>query len=582
MTLSRARAPVTAAALILTSIAARPAAAQQTGWALDRFEPTHAGDTFFVSDLPAPAPSDAVAARFGLVGDYALHPLVVAAVDDPSRGDAVVEHMGVLFVQAGLSVHRRIGLDFTLPIALFETGLVRADLPFGPSPVVVVGDPRLGVRVRLWGEPDRGPVVINLGAYGYAGFLGLVPRAANTTDGAFRGRVYANVSGRVSLFRWSATFGYHGRPSTDAELTGVGSEIYATASLALELLQGRLTVGPEAWISTDVALPFARYHVQAELIAAVHFRIADLFLIGAGIGPGLSQGPGTPAMRALLQFAFTPGAIRAQRRVAGSPTLVLPPVTAARPGQVTAPPAVAASWCAGQTDCAATDPDGDGMYDPIDVCPRVVAGDHPDPDRPGCPDGDGDGDGVRDHDDACRAVPPGPRPDPQRPGCPLVDRDGDHVDDAVDHCPDQPGAPNDDPGLNGCPGLVRLEADQLRILEPVFFASRRDQILHRSDRVLQAVADALRARPDIRRISIEGHTDDVGDVESNIDLSQRRATAVMLWLAAHGIEGTRLEAHGYGEARPITPAHTAAARATNRRVEFHVMGAQTRPPGASR
>ncbi len=233
--------------------------------------------------------------------------------------------------------------------------------------------------------------------------------------------------------------------------------------------------------------------------------------------------------------------------------------------------------------CPAPDRDNDGVPDATDACADQAPGEHPDPDRAGCPDGDADADGVLDHADQCRAEAAGAHPDPARAGCPLPDGDHDGVPDATDHCPTQAGAPSTDANRNGCPGLVRIEGSSMRITHQVFFATNADRILPQSFRVLQAVADALRAAPEIHRVSVEGHTDDVGDAARNTALSQRRAEAVVLWLSQHGVEAARLEAHGYGPSRPLVQGTTAAARASNRRVEFHIGGPSTVAPalGAS-
>lgn len=97
------------------------------------------------------------------------------------------------------------------------------------------------------------------------------------------------------------------------------------------------------------------------------------------------------------------------------------------------------------------DTDHDGVPDDEDQCKTTPAGAHPDPFRPGCPEGDEDGDGVPDVDDACPVTPPGPKPDPKRPGCPFLDTDGDGISDADDACPSKPGQPSSDPAKNGCP-----------------------------------------------------------------------------------------------------------------------------------
>jgi len=67
---------------------------------------------------------------------------------------------------------------------------------------------------------------------------------------------------------------------------------------------------------------------------------------------------------------------------------------------------------------------------------------------------------------------------------------------------------------------------------------------------------------------IEGHTDNVGSPEYNLDLSKRRAQAVVNYLAEnYGIDRSRLEARGYGLARPVEPNTTDEGRQANRRIE---------------
>ncbi len=227
--------------------------------------------------------------------------------------------------------------------------------------------------------------------------------------------------------------------------------------------------------------------------------------------------------------------------------------------------------------CPAVDSDHDGVFDAQDLCPTTPQGDHPDPTRLGCPDGDDDVDGVLNHADQCPQEPAGLQPDTARPGCPLPDRDHDTVPDATDACPDVVGAPDVNPRRNGCPGLVVVRDGMIVILQPVFFATNRDRVLAPSMRVLSAVVAALRAQPQIRRIGVEGHTDNVGSDEANLSLSQRRAQAVATWLTQHGIDPARVEARGFGASRPIVPNDTASGRAANRRVEFHILDPQPRP-----
>ena len=72
------------------------------------------------------------------------------------------------------------------------------------------------------------------------------------------------------------------------------------------------------------------------------------------------------------------------------------------------------------------------------------------------------------------------------------------------------------------------------------------------------------------RITVDGHTDDVGADADNQRLSEARAQSVVQWLTQHGVAANRLEAHGYGKTRPAYPNDTAANRAKNRRIEITV------------
>ena len=80
----------------------------------------------------------------------------------------------------------------------------------------------------------------------------------------------------------------------------------------------------------------------------------------------------------------------------------------------------------------------------------------------------------------------------------------------------------------------------------------------------------LQARGDLALI-IEGHTDSEGDAEYNLDLSERRAAAVVRYLIeAYGISSDRLAAEGLGESAPVGDNSTAEGRQQNRRVELVV------------
>jgi outer membrane protein OmpA-like peptidoglycan-associated protein len=123
------------------------------------------------------------------------------------------------------------------------------------------------------------------------------------------------------------------------------------------------------------------------------------------------------------------------------------------------------------------------------------------------------------------------------------------VPDKGDACPDTPGVPSPDPKKNGCPGLVEVKSGMIVLLQQVFFATDKDVILKKSFPVLDAVADALKRVATIRRVSVEGHTDNKGKPDHNRDLSDRRAKSVMKSRVDKGIDAGRLEAHGDGPDR---------------------------------
>ncbi len=74
-----------------------------------------------------------------------------------------------------------------------------------------------------------------------------------------------------------------------------------------------------------------------------------------------------------------------------------------------------------------------------------------------------------------------------------------------------------------------------------------------------------------RQITIAGHADERGTHEYNLDLGQRRAETVKLFLASQGVDPIKLSTMSYGETRPRVPASNPVAWAQNRRVEFTIV-----------
>lgn len=106
------------------------------------------------------------------------------------------------------------------------------------------------------------------------------------------------------------------------------------------------------------------------------------------------------------------------------------------------------------------------------------------------------------------------------------------------------------------------------VTQEIHFATGSAEILPDSEPVLEEIAGVLRDDRELELI-IEGHTDNAGGAEMNLDLSRRRADAVKRWLVdRRGIAEVRLTTAGYGLTRPVADNDSAEGMARNRRVEL--------------
>ena len=115
-------------------------------------------------------------------------------------------------------------------------------------------------------------------------------------------------------------------------------------------------------------------------------------------------------------------------------------------------------------------------------------------------------------------------------------------------------------------------------MKPINFEFNKAVIKPDSYPVLDAVIASMQGNPDIQLVEVAGHTDERGDDAYNLELSDRRAAAVMKYLTTHGtkhdstpIDAKRLVSQGYGETQPIDRAHNERAWAKNRRVDFLIL-----------
>lgn len=213
--------------------------------------------------------------------------------------------------------------------------------------------------------------------------------------------------------------------------------------------------------------------------------------------------------------------------------------------------------------CPPKDSDGDGIPDTEDACPDVagVAS------AQGCPDADGDG--IADGKDAC-ADTPGVAPD----GCPPgpADADGDGIPDDADKCPAEAETMNEFRDEDGCPDEVPDEVKRFTgVIQNINFQTGSARLRRSSFPTLKKVADVLNNYPSIH-LEIDGHTDNTGDHDANVELSKSRAQAVKNYLVNKlGIAEDRLKVDGFGPDQPTASNDTPAGRAKNRRIEFKLI-----------
>ena len=626
--LPRALFAYSAIAALAATAATSVQADTTAGFAIDRFEPSARGSEWFAQDTLDFRGHARLAA--GAIVDWGHKPLVIYNADGSERAPLVKDQ---LFAHLGASMvlWSRLRVGFNLPIAIMSNGDggVVAGQHYPPANGGGVGDIRLDADVRLLGE-YRSAFSLALGLQAW---LPIGSRDGYLGDGKVRLAPRALFAGELGPFVYAGRVGLDYRALHDTfDGTPLGTTFTFGASAGVRLLNAKLVVGPEVWGSTVVqdGGAFTAHATPFEGILGAHYTVND-FRVGAGVGPGFTQGFGAPALRALLSLEWTPrvddapkdrdhdgvldgddaciddpGVKTADAKTNGCPPdrdhdgildrddacIDVPGVKTSDPKTHGCPPDRDHDGIYDDVDACpdlkgvkSDDPkkhgcppdrDGDGIYDADDACPDVPGLKNADPKENGCP-GDRDGDGIRDDKDACPDDKGVADPDPKKNGC-NPDRDGDGILNDVDACPDAPGPAHKDPKKNGCPAAA-IVGGEIKILQQVKFATASDFILPESDKILTEIAKILRDHPEITLIRVEGHTDNHGTPKFNEGLSKRRAASVVKWLTTKGkIDAKRMTSEGYGQDKPIDTNDTEAGRQNNRRVEFHIV--ETTKPGA--
>lgn len=231
------------------------------------------------------------------------------------------------------------------------------------------------------------------------------------------------------------------------------------------------------------------------------------------------------------------------------------------------------------------DQDGDGIRDADDNCP-AVAGTR---ENKGCPYIDTDGDGIIDEADQC----PGTKGPIENHGCPYLDSDNDSIPDKDDDCPSIPGLlvykgcpDTDGDGIsdkydlcptiagsatnNGCPEIKKEEQEIInKAFSNLEFETGKAAIRASSFNSLDQLAEVLKKRAEFK-LSLAGHTDNVGKPQSNMNLSKNRTLAVKNYLVQKGIAPERIKTEWFGQTKPVAPNDTAEGRQMNRRVEMKI------------
>lgn len=552
------------------------AAAQETfsfeGFDMQQFQPAAGSDRFF--GIPDADVKGHLEASGSLIGNYGLRPFKLVDRSNDETVATIAQTQFYAHANGALRLWNRVQVGVDVPVAVAQSGDGAA---IGSPSGAAVGDMRLSAR-GAFAKSDPASAAVGVDVWVPTG-----SQSELTGDGSARVNPKLIFSGRKGNVIYSANGGVLLRKSQMISEASIGNALTFGAGGGVLLAKERLQLGAELYGSAifpqGEGSMFDGKSTPLEALGGAKLRLRPVVL-GIAAGPGLSTAPGTPQFRALASAALV---------MDDEPKKQEP---APRCGEDGMEPCASAALADADKDgigdledhcpqepgikqpgprngCPG-DVDLDGIADGQDACKEVAGVVSADPAKNGCP-ADEDGDGIADAKDACVSIAGVASSDPKKNGCPE-DGDNDGIANATDACPTEPGDPSKDPKRNGCPALAKLEGKEVKIMQQVHFATGKDTILPDSDQLLQAVADVLKEHPELTKMSIEGHTDDVGADALNKALSKRRAESVKKWLTSRGgIDAARLMAVGWGEEQPLEKAKTEDARARNRRVEFHVV-----------
>lgn len=126
---------------------------------------------------------------------------------------------------------------------------------------------------------------------------------------------------------------------------------------------------------------------------------------------------------------------------------------------------------------------------------------------------------------------------------------------------------DEDGFMEESPELAKIDVGRSYELRNINFESNSAELNAGARAVIDGFYSFLKENPKMK-VTIEGHTDNVGSPAANLTLSQKRADAVVDYLISKGINASRMDSKGFGETRPVMANMSEKGRAANRRTVF--------------
>ena len=559
-----------------------PALAQETnedGVDVELFRP--ASDSMGYLSVPSADTLGNLQAEAAFWMNYANDPVIVTDANgnrvaaspdaDGEAGNGLIDDRLTGHLLLGMGITKWSSLTVDLPVTLFQDGVTPSTLGASGGPTAItgggLGDLRVIPKLTALHSED-GPV----------GLAVILPVGIPTGDPAtLTGEQGVSVSPQVVLelsdgtvrrqeYRWRVAFtgGYRVREAGRVRDVRVGSA--ATWGIAGGIAPGEII---EIMAEIHGEVGGSRFsQLPAEGLVGLKLLPTEWTALHLGGGSAILPGIGAPDYRVVAGLSVVPGFDPSDRDSDGDGIPDGSDRCVSDPEDI--------DEFQDDDGCPEDDNDVDGIPDANDDCPDDPEDDDGWLDNDGCPDLDNDKDEIPDVEDRCPNDAETWNDIQDDDGCPdeeMGDKDGDGFADNVDRCPYDAEDFDGDKDGDGCPdeGRVVVEKSNIKITEAIYFDTGKATIQERSFDLLDEIATVIGANAQLKRIRVEGHTDNVGGDGNNLRLSNDRAKSVRQYLVDKGIEADRLEARGFGEMYPIQSNDTQEGRAANRRVEFIIV-----------